>query len=318
MKPRLIFFGSSDFSIPLLDACLESSAEVVLVVTTPDQKKGRGLQSLPNVVRQFCLDRKLPCEAFETLKSSEALAQVKLLRPDIFVVASYGKIIPSAWLEVPRQARLNVHPSLLPRHRGAAPLNWPILEGDTETGLCIAEITAKLDSGDLFFCQKIPLHAQTDSQGLGHELAELGRKALAGLLSRLCCGETLARQTQEEASASYARKLQKEDGRLYWKESAETFDRKIRGLKPWPGAFIMTDAQPIVLLKASVEALNSAESAVPGTLAAVHKDGSVSIQTGRGTLRLEKVKPAGKGVMSAADFIRGRRLQPGVLLGSDL
>ena len=135
MNPRLIFFGSSDFSIPLLEACLESPVELVRVITTPDQKKGRGLQSLPNVVSQFCHDRKLSCEAFETLKNPETLAQVKALVPDIFVVASYGKIIPTAWLEVPKQARLNVHPSLLPRHRGAAPLNWPILQGDRETGL---------------------------------------------------------------------------------------------------------------------------------------------------------------------------------------
>ena len=214
MKPRLVFFGSSDFSIPLLEACLESSVEVVLVITTPDQKKGRGLQSLPNIVRRFCVDRQWPCAAFETLKDSESLTQVKNLQPDIFVVASYGKIIPSVWLEVPKQARLNVHPSLLPRHRGAAPLNWPILEGDPETGLCIAEITAKLDSGDIFYCQKIPLEAQKNSQDLSLELATIGKTALKELLARLCLGETLSRKSQNEMGSSYARKLQKEDGRL--------------------------------------------------------------------------------------------------------
>jgi len=315
MKPRLVFFGSSDFSIPLLEACLESPVEIVLVITTPDQKKGRGLQTQPNIVRQFCLDRSLACEAFETLKNSESLAQVKSLQPDIFVVASYGKIIPSAWLEVPRQARLNVHPSLLPRHRGAAPLNWPILEGDQETGLCIAEITAKLDSGDIFYCKKIPLQAHSDSHTLGQQLAGVGKEALADLLARLSRAETLPRQPQDESSASYARKLQKDDGRLSWKDSAETFDRKIRGLKPWPGAFILLDDQPLVLLKASLESLEPNPAAEPGTLLAVHKDGSISLQTGRGVLRLEQVKPAGKGMMTAADFIRGRRLQPGARLG---
>jgi len=312
MTLRLVFFGSSEFSLPLLEACLESPVQTVLVVTTPDQKKGRGLRSLPNCVRTFCLERKLPCEAFESLKTPEALECVRSFNPDVFVIASYGKIIPASWLNVPKVARLNVHPSLLPKYRGAAPLNWPILNGDLKTGLCIAEITAKLDSGDIFFRGETPVTLEKDSESLSRELEQMGKEALKLLLDRLARNESLARQSQDENLASYARKLQKSDGALTWNDAAVLFERKIRGLKPWPGAYLLLGGQPLVLLQGLV--LDPDQKGTPGEIAAIQKDGSVIFQTGRGTIRIDRVKPAGKGAMSAADFIRGRRLKPGAVL----
>ncbi len=305
---KLVFFGSSDFSLPPLEACLASGMETALVVTTPDQKKGRGLEQLPNVVRRFCLERRLACEAFESLKDPQALERVKSLKPDVFVVASYGKIIPAAWLQVPAH-RLNVHPSLLPKYRGAAPLNWPILDGEKETGLSIAEITSKLDSGDLFFQEKITLDARMDAECLSTELSRHAAKALGQLLTALRQGKTLARTPQDEGRASYARKLTKEDGRLDWQEDAVAWDRKIRGLKPWPGAFVFFGKESLAVLAA--EPLEKRDTAKPGTLLAIGKDGSVQVQTGNGILRWLEVKPAGRKAMSAADFARGRRLEPG-------
>ncbi len=305
---RLIFFGSSDFSLPSLQACLESGCEVVLVITTPDQKKGRGLQQFSNSVRQFCLKHRVPCEAFGTLKNPQFLEAVKALKPDIFVVASYGKLIPSAWIELPAH-RLNVHPSLLPKYRGAAPLNWPILEGDNETGLSIAEITAKLDSGDIFYQEKVPLDLQMDSERLGSDLAQRARGGLLRMLSQIQQGIKLKRKVQEESKASMTRKLTKEDGLLDWYEDAQTWSRKIRGLKPWPGTYIFFEKELLGIMAAELAAGTAAGE--PGTLLSLEKDQSIKVQTVNGVLRIMQVKPAGKKTMKAADFIRGRRLQPG-------
>ena len=305
---KLIFFGSSDFSLPPLEACLESGIETALVVTTPDQKKGRGLEPLSNSVRQFCTQRSLPCEAFESLKNPPALELVKILKPDIFVVASYGKMIPAAWLAVPPQ-RLNIHPSLLPKYRGAAPLNWPILDGQKETGLSIAEITSQLDSGDIFYQEKMPLDSRMDSAQLSRELSRRAAQALRGLLGELRKGKPLKRTAQAEGLASYARKLVKEDGRLSWQEDAQIWDRKIRGLRPWPGAYVLFEKEPLAILEA--EPLNADAPAKPGALLAVEKDGAIQVQAGKGILRIRQVKPAGRKAMSAADFVRGRRLETG-------
>lgn len=310
---KLIFFGSSDFSLPPLEACLESGVETALVVTTPDQKKGRGLQALANPVRQFCAASGLPCEAPETLKQAPALERVRALAPDIFVVASYGKMIPSAWLALPAQ-RLNIHPSLLPRYRGAAPLNWPILEGEQETGVSIAEITPKLDSGDIFYQEKIPLAADMDSEKLGQLLSQRAAQALRKLLEELRQGKALPRTVQDESRASTARKLTKEDGRLEWSEEAVIWDRKIRGLKPWPGAYVFFNNEPLAILEA--QAAGGAAQAAPGTILEIEKSGAVCVQAGKSVLRIFKVKPAGRTAMSAADFVRGRRLERGFSLAA--
>ena len=185
---KIIFFGSSDFSLPLLEACLQSGQELALVVTTPDQKKGRGLKVQPNPVKLFCEEKQIAFSAPETLKTLESLEPVKARQPHLFVVASYGKIIPNAWLDVPSVLKINVHPSLLPKYRGAAPLNWPILDGEKETGLSLAEITAKLDAGDIFFQQKISLEDSMDSEYLSSELSKLGAAALRGLLKEIAAG----------------------------------------------------------------------------------------------------------------------------------
>lgn len=311
---KLVFFGSSDFSLPLLEACLTSRAELVQVITTPDQKKGRGLQLTPNPVRQYCQERQIACEAFETLKDSAAFEKVRALHPDIFVVASYGKIIPSAWLELP-QGRFNVHPSLLPKYRGAAPLNWPILEGEKETGLCIAEITPKLDSGDIFFCRKVLLDPSQDAARLSAALSEIGRQALKELLDRFVDGEVLPRQAQDEKQATYARKLCKDDGRIAWHEPAEVISRKVRGLKPWPGAAVLYRGEPLGLL--TVGEVRAGEGK-PGTLIQLEKTGAVEVQTGQGILKVLEVKPAGRKTMKAADFVRGQRIETGDVLKEDV
>lgn len=306
----LVFFGSSEFSLAALNACLAGGYSILLVITTPDQKKGRGLKLTPTVVRQFCLEKDILVEAPGNLKESSLIERVTNLKPELFVVSAYGKLIPSSWLRIPSRFCLNVHPSLLPKYRGAAPLHWPIINGDTETGVSIAEVTSKLDSGDIFYQEKISLTPDIDSRSLEHQLAELSSKALRMVLGRIT-EDTLTRIPQNEAGASYARKLTKEDGRLSLDLPAATLDRLIRGLKPWPGSFLELSDTHLLILDA--EPLFEIRSEKPGTLLDIHPGGEVSVATGEGILKIKRVRPAGKTEMSAADFVHGRRLKLGML-----
>lgn len=307
---KAVFFGSSDFSIYALNVCRESGLQFALIVTTPPQKKGRGLVETPTPVQLWAEEHKIPFIAPANLKSPELLAQVQTLAPELFIVASYGKIIPASWLKIPKYA-LNVHPSLLPKYRGAAPINWPIILGDTETGVCIAELTPELDAGDVFHCVKISLPPDSDSKQMAETLGKESAKALKTVLQQIPSG--LKRTPQEHANRNYARKLAKEDGRIDWNRSAAEIVNQIRGLLPWPVASIPFQSEPLQILKASVISKDGQGKA--GSVVKVEPS-RVQIQCGKGILALDIVKPAGKKEMSGGDFARGRRLEPGTVLES--
>jgi len=303
----VVFFGSSEFSLSALRACFDFQ-QVSFVITTPPQKKGRGLIESPTPVYEWAVKKGLPVEAPANLKDPEFRARVEALKPDFFVVSSYGKMIPSAWLKIPRLA-LNIHPSLLPKYRGAAPMTWPILNGDTETGLSIAEVTDKLDAGDIFYQSRMPLDPRIDAQELSSLLAEKSYEALKIVFKEIA-ENLLKRIPQTDSDSCYARKLTKEDGFIDWNKSAVELSNQIRGLVPWPIAQTFYQKEPLQILKAH------SEEAAPGVFKAgqmisIHKEGWIKIQTGKGALNLELVKPAGKKQMSAADFARGKRLEPG-------
>ncbi len=309
----IIFFGSSEFSLAALETCLEGPYSVSLVVTTPDKKKGRGLELLPTPVKSYCQSRNIPVETFESLKDPAALEKIKSLNPDFFVVSSYGKLIPSAWLAVPKKLCLNVHPSLLPKYRGAAPINWPIINGDKETGMTIAEVTKQLDAGDIFFQQRIPVDPHIDAEALTQKLAEISKGALKSVFQKIKEGN-LVRTPQQENLSSYARKLTKEDGKLSFHQPAVNLDRLVRGLKPWPGTFIDFEGGPLQIIEA--EAVAHPMKAEPGSLIKIDCDGTILVITADGFLKIKRVKPAGKKEMTAADFVRGKRLEPGFIFKS--
>lgn len=310
---KIIFFGSSDFSIPALKACCDASHDIVLVITTPDQKKGRGLKYGATVVKTFCEEYGLPVNAPESLKNPALIDAVQALSPDLFVVSSYGKFIPSSWLKIPSVASLNVHPSLLPKYRGASPLNAPILNGDKETGISIAEVTAKLDAGDVFAQTRFPLDDHMDALQLEEKLGDLSYGLLLEVMQQAEKGK-LHRVPQDEAAASYAGKLHKEDGLVHFGMDALEISRRVRGLKPWPGAYLLIEGLPFILL--DVEAQSRSHESKPGTLLEIHTEGVITMATGKGVLHIKKVKPAGKKEMTGADYIRGRRLQPGFVFPS--
>lgn len=307
----IVFFGSSEFSLASLKACLDSGIPVSLVVTTPDVPKGRGLQTQPTPVKTFAKENNLQVIDPPNLKDPAVLEQVKKLNPAYFAVASYGKMIPSAWLKTPSKLCINVHPSLLPKYRGAAPINWPILNGDAETGLSLAEVTDKLDAGDIFYQNKFTLAPNETAVTLGRKLETMSYEALKQTLLKLKAGETLKRAVQDDSKSCYARKLAKEDSIIRWNKSAAEISAKVRGLQPWPGTLTYFQGQPLQVLEVKIADEHS--KGTSGTVAQILKQ-SFTIQTGDGILEILRVKPAGKNEMSAGDFARGKRLEPGAAL----
>ena len=320
---KIVFFGSDAFSIKALEACLHTAGmELSLVVTTPARKKGRGLKLEPSEVFNYCQTKQLPVKEYPTLRAPEVAEELLALRPDIFVAASYGKLIPNTLLDIPKY-RLNVHPSLLPKYRGSAPLHWPILNGDTETGVSIIDIAEKLDAGDIYCQEKIALDPRADAAELTATLARLSYGILKKVLEQVLKGP-LQGVPQNEAEVTLAPQLSKADGALsFTAMTAETLDRKVRGLQPWPGAYFSLKGERIAILRTdlplpapapSEEAPDAENPVPPGTLLSIDKDGGIQIATRKGILKILKVKPEGKNVMSAADFSRGRHLTPGILL----
>ena len=304
----IVFFGSSEFSLASLRACIDSGITISLVITTPDVQKGRGLQTLSTPVKIFALKSNLPVIDPPKLKNEEILAQVKKISPDYFVVASYGKMIPSDWLKIPKILAINVHPSLLPKYRGAAPINWSILNGDEETGLSLAEVTNKLDAGDILYQKSFKIDDGETALTLGKKLEDISYTALKETLLKLNAGETPHRTVQDDSKSCYARKLTKEDASIPWNSSAEEISLQIRGLQPWPGTSTFFQSQQVQIVEAKVLETDSALK--PGVICQVLKQ-SFTVQTGKGEIEILRVKPAGKNEMSAGDFARGKRLQPG-------
>lgn len=310
----VIFFGSSEFSLSALESCLAPPHRVLLVITTPDQKKGRGLRESPSPVRDFCDKHKIPVEAPASLKQTDLTEKVRSLKPELFVVSSYGKIIPPAWLTIPASLAVNVHPSLLPKYRGAAPIHWTVLNGEKEAGVTIAELTETLDAGDIFHQIRVPIDPAVDSETLSRRLAELSGPALASVFHQIETG-TLKRLRQEESLTSYARKLKKEDGIIDWREPATAIANRVRGLLPWPVATTYFQGEILQILKARVAEVACAEGR-PGQILEIQKGGALRVQTGQGALFMDEVKPAGKKIMTGAAYAGGRRLQPGALFES--
>jgi len=283
----------------------------VLVVTTPPQKKGRGLKLESSEIFDYCQKKEIPVIEYAKLRDPKVAQDLIALRPDIFVVASYGKLIPNNLLEIPKY-RLNVHPSLLPKYRGSAPIHWPILNGDKETGVSILDIAEKLDSGDIYCQEKISIDPRADAAQLASELARFSYGILKKVLTQVQEGK-LRGIPQNEADATLAPQLSKQDGELsLMTMTAEAVDRKVRGLQPWPGAYFFIKNERIALLETDLPGAATTEK--PGTLLGVEKEGGIQVATQDGILRILKVKPEGKKSMTAADFVRGRRFVAGVTL----
>ena len=313
---RVVFMGTPEFAVPSLEGLLEAEHEVVLVLSQPDRPAGRGRQPTAPPVARLARERGLPLFQPPSLKPPEAFAVVREARPDVIVVAAYGLILRREVLDLPPLGCLNVHASLLPRHRGASPISAAILAGDEETGVCIMRMEAGLDTGPVVSCVSTPIAPTDDTPGLTARLATLGRDALVETLPRWAADEVTARP-QDDSRATYAPRIQREDARLDWALPAVDLGRRVRAYRGWPDAFTTWAGRQLKVLAAR-PGPPTAEPAPPGTvlLVAEERPPRPAVVTGEGMLVLETVALEGKRPADAADLARGYRDFIGASLGA--
>ncbi|MBJ6566944.1 methionyl-tRNA formyltransferase [Enterobacter hormaechei subsp. hoffmannii] len=300
---RIIFAGTPDFAARHLDALLTSGHQIVGVFTQPDRPAGRGKKLMPGPVKVLAETHGLPVFQPASLRPEENQKLVADLNADVMVVVAYGLILPKAVLDMPRLGCVNVHGSLLPRWRGAAPIQRALWAGDAETGVTIMKMDVGLDTGDMLYKLACPITAEDTSATLYDKLADLGPQGLIETLQQLA-DNTATPEVQDEAQVTYAEKLSKEEARIDWPLSAAQLERCIRAFNPWPMSWLMIDEQPVKVWKASV--INGNASAEPGTIIDASKNG-IQVATGEGILNLESLQPAGKKAMSAQDLLNSRR-----------
>ena len=299
---RIVFFGSPEFAVPSLQALLEAGYDVAAVVTQPDKPAGRGGRLTPPPVKDAALAAGVDTVLQpETLRRPEVVEELRALEPDVFVIAAYGKLLPPAVLAVPRRGSVNVHASLLPRWRGAAPVAAAILAGDRETGVTIMEVTEAMDAGPIVAQRREPVRPDDTTGTLERRLAALGAELLLEALPGWYTGE-LVPVPQDETLATYCRPLKKEDGHLRSSMTAEEAERAVRAFDPWPGAFVLYKGQPLRIWRA--RALPGSEGP-PGRLLVVERAPAIVFR--EGILVLDEVQRPGGRRISGRDFVNGER-----------
>ncbi len=308
MGLRVGFAGTPAFAQQALQAILDAGFEVPVVLTQPDRPSGRGMQLTPSLVKQLAVSRHIPVEQPLTLRNDAAQAMLRAYALDVLVVVAYGLILPQSVLDMPRYGCLNIHASLLPRWRGAAPIHRAIEAGDAETGVCIMQMDAGLDTGGVVDKARLSILPTESTAQLHDRLAALGAERIVTVLQKLASGEALAAQAQPDAGVTYAHKLEKAESLLDVTASATLLDRKIRAFNPFPGAVLSLGETPIKIWQASPVAGRGA----PGTVLTADPAGVV-MACGEGALRLEVLQAPGGKRLSAADFLRGHPLPVGAV-----
>ncbi|WP_018953629.1 methionyl-tRNA formyltransferase [Thioalkalivibrio sulfidiphilus] len=303
-KLRIVYAGTPEFAVPALQALIDSPHQVVAVYTQPDRPAGRGRKLTPSPVKRLALEHGIPVEQPERLKSPEVQARLRAYAPDVMVVAAYGLILPRAVLEIPTHGCLNIHASLLPRWRGAAPIQRAILAGDAETGVTLMQMAPGLDTGDMLLKAVTPIGPADTAQDLHDRLAEQGAQLLLVCLEDLQAGR-LRPEPQDEALATYAEKLSKAEAELDWFLSAAVLDRQVRAFNPWPVAYTHLDGETLRIWAA--EPVASAVTATPGSVVAEGPQG-IDVATGEGLLRLNRIQFPGGRPLTAAQVVAGRSL----------
>ena len=300
---RLVFAGTPEFAVPGLHACSAAGAEVAAVYTQPDRPAGRGRKLAPSPVKAAALAAGIPVEQPESLKPAHAQQRLRDYAPDLVVVIAYGLILPRAVLAIPRLGCWNVHASLLPRWRGAAPIQRAILAGDPETGVCLMQMEAGLDTGPVLLQRATPIHADDTGGTLHDRLAALGAETLAEGLARVLAGDTLPATPQAAEGATYAHKLDKAEARLDFTRPASELERQIRAFNPWPVAEAALAGERVRVWHAMCAPDSAA--AAPGSIVAASKHG-IDVACGTGTLRILQLQRAGGRPISAADYLNAR------------
>ena len=309
---RVGFMGTPDFAVPTLEALI-GKHEVVGVVTQPDKRKGRGKAMAFTPVKEKALEYDIPVYQPVKVREEEFINTLRKLDPEVIVVAAFGQILPESILNMPKYGCINVHASLLPKYRGAAPIQWSIIDGEKETGVTIMYMEKGLDTGDMIEKVVIPIDAKETGESLHDKLAAAGGPLLLDVLSKLEEG-TAVRIPQNDEESCYAKMLTKDLGKIDWKKDAISIERLIRGLNSWPSAYTAFYDKILKIWDADVEAGTAKEE--PGTVIKVTAD-AIYVQTGEGVLKINEVQIQGKKRMAVKAFLLGHKVEEGFLLGDN-
>lgn len=310
---RVVFMGTPEFSVGTLKAIIETGHEAAAVVTQPDKPKGRGKTVQFPPVKEEALKHGIPVYQPKKVRDSEFIAELKKINPDVIVVVAFGQILPEEILALPKYGCINVHASLLPKYRGAAPIQWAVIDGETETGVTTMRMDKGLDTGDMILKTRVPIASGETGETLHDKLAAAGAALLVQTLEALEDG-TAVFEKQDDSRSCYAKMLTKELGKIDWTKDAASIERLVRGLNPWPSAYTACRGKTLKIWSADISDVDS--DCAPGRISLVTKD-SVLIQTGKGQLALREVQLEGKKRMKIEDFLRGNPLEADEILGEN-
>ncbi len=308
---KIVFFGTSEFAIPSLKGLIASGHKVLTVVTQPDRKKGRRLLLSPPPVKVLAKSSGIPVYQPEDASSDESAVLLKGLAPDILVVISFGQILKKEVLDIPRLYPLNLHGSLLPKYRGAAPTNWAIINGEKMSGVTIIKMNERMDEGDIALKREVKIDEEDTNITLNEKLAEIGAKALMEYIALIEENKTPVFVKQEDDAITYAPKLRKEDGLIDWSQGASMIRNKVRGFLPWPGAYTYFNGKTLKILSSEVARSSPGLNAEAGEVVEFVKGNGLSVRTGSEDLVIRYLQLEGKKALDADSFLRGHKIEKG-------
>jgi len=301
---NIVFMGTPLFSLPTLQKLFDSDHNVLLVITQPDRPKGRGRQSTPSPVKKFALENKIPVLQPKKCTNLEVIKTLDVLNADVFIVVAFGQILDKKLLALPQQFCINLHSSLLPKYRGAAPINWAIINGETETGVTTMKMDTGLDTGDILLSKKVPIRNKDDALSLHDILAHQGSSLVMETLNQLNSG-SLEATSQNSGQASYAPKLKKEDGLIKWNQPAFKIHNLVRGLTPWPGAFSFLESKRFKICKTETKSCDLTDQ--PGVILHISENG-IEVGTQKERIIITELQLEGKNKMDVKSFLAGHKL----------
>lgn len=310
---RIVYMGTPDFAVEPLEAIIKAGYEVAAVVTQPDKQKGRGKEVKMTPVKECALRYGIPVFQPVKIKEPEAVAELEKYQADLFVVAAFGQLLSEEILNMPEYGCINIHASLLPAYRGAAPIQWAVLNGEKESGVTIMQMDKGLDTGDMLLKRSVELSPKETGDSLHDKLMHLGAELIVEALPKLEKGELVPEKQKDELS-SYAKKLTKAMGQIDWSKDAVSLERWIRGLNSWPSAYTFFGGKTLKIWEAQVAEENGAQKAEPGQVVSVSREG-FTVACGQGALQILSLQLEGKKRVLTREFLLGYQVEPGMILG---
>lgn len=310
---RIVYMGTPDFAVEPLEAIIKAGYEVAAVVTQPDKQKGRGKEVKMTPVKECALRHGIPVFQPVKIKEPEAVAELEKYQADLFVVAAFGQLLSEEILNMPEYGCINIHASLLPAYRGAAPIQWAVLNGEKESGVTIMQMDKGLDTGDMLLKRSVELSPKETGDSLHDKLMHLGAELIVEALPKLEKGELVPEKQKDELS-SYAKKLTKAMGQIDWAKDAVSLERWIRGLNSWPSAYTFFGGKTLKIWEAQVAEENGAQKAEPGQVVSVSREG-FTVACGQGALQILSLQLEGKKRVLTREFLLGYQVEPGMILG---